>query len=387
MSAAHAAAAKAPAFAIPAMQGLAPPRARADNRFLPPLASLAAIPAQPAVQRKCGGCAAGERDELPVQARLEVGPVGDRYEREADAIAGQVMAMRDPEVAAAAAPAVQRAFGDKEEESEESEVQPRLMAAPAGAAPAVQRACAACSASKDEPRARRAGNGELPKAHDEDEGQVRARRERADGGSETIAASHGDLTGGGAPLPPATQDYFETRMGRDLSGVRVHEGGGARALNGSIAARAFTYRNHIWLGGGESAGPSFTMAHELAHVMQQTAPGPIGPQRREAGEAGEASEAERSVQRKENAFWLPVTTTSAKGLHTSMHDVALEEDSRGQRRHPDRGSHTRRQPQAGRSPRPRARRHLYRDSQSAGDGSGRPAGRRRRRAGGRHCRS
>lgn len=71
-------------------------------------------------------------------------------------------------------------------------------------------------------------------------------------------------------------------MGRDLSGVRVHQGSRASAKNASISARAFTYKNHVWLGASESAGPSFTMAHELVHVMQQTAPGPVGPQRRMA---------------------------------------------------------------------------------------------------------
>jgi hypothetical protein len=335
-----AAAAKAPAFAIPAMQGKAPPRARADSRFLPPLASLAAIPAQPAVQRKCGGCAAEEKEELPVRARLEVGPVGDRYEREADAIAGKVMAIGEGDISIAA-PAVQRAFGDAPEENEESEesaVQPRLEAGPGGdrhereadaiaaeamsAAPAVQRACSACAASDDEPRARRIPDEEesFSGAAEEPEDRVRARRAPAADGPETIAASHGDLTGGGAPLPAATRGFFEARMGRDLSGVRVHEGGAAQSLNSSIAARAFTYRNHVWLGGGERASPSFTMAHELAHVMQQTAPGPIGPQRRE-----EASAASASVRRKPSPFWLPLNVgvgAAAKGQHEAIHNGA-----------------------------------------------------------------
>lgn len=182
-------------------------RAPAAPDFQSPLASLAGVPARPAVQRKCSQCAANGRDEMPVQARLEIGPANDRYEREADTIAGQVMAMRGGDVT----PAV----------------------------PALQRIS-------------------------------------ADNGAEAISASHGELASGGAPLPAATRGFFEERMGRDLSGVRVHEGDAADALNGSIGARAFTYRDHVWLGGRERAGPTFTMAHELAHVMQQTAPGPVG---------------------------------------------------------------------------------------------------------------
>jgi hypothetical protein len=119
---------------------------------------------------------------------------------------------------------------------------------------------------------------------------------RRSGGGEagTVAASQSDLTAGGTPLPRATRSFFEDRMGRDLSDVRVHEGEGAGDLNGSISARAFTYRNHVWLGRGESAAPSFTMAHELAHVMQQTAPGPVGGR---VSALRTASPAEQSVRR------------------------------------------------------------------------------------------
>ena len=87
---------------------------------------------------------------------------------------------------------------------------------------------------------------------------------------ETINATSGDLTQGGSALPEATRAFFEARMGRDFSGVRMHRGHDATHLNGSIGARAFTYRNHIWLGPNESGAPTHTMAHEMAHVMQQT---------------------------------------------------------------------------------------------------------------------
>jgi len=249
-------------------------REQGKQGFAPvPLRSLAAIPARPAVQRKCAACSAEEdskprlrrrmdasavmpsaqrkcascetkerREELPVQPRLEVGPAGDRYEREADQIAGTVMAIRADEMSQAGA-------------------------SEAGAT--VQRACSACSRDKDtKPRLLRNSALALGEA-----AQVRAR----EGEGETISASEGQLTSGGSPLPSGTRSFFEERMGRDLSDVRVHSGDQAQSLNSSIAARAFTYQNHIWLGSGESAAPSFTMAHELAHVMQQTAPGPVGP--------------------------------------------------------------------------------------------------------------
>ncbi|CAN5363708.1 hypothetical protein BH10PSE14_BH10PSE14_03810 [soil metagenome] len=230
----------------------------------PPLASLSAVPA---VQRACAACDEKERRH-PIQPRLEVGPVGDRYEQEADSIAARVMAMPDPgTISGAATPAEGL----------------------------VQRACA-CSSSRDEPRARR-------RADDVEEtvSMVRARR---DAGPETLAASDTELTSGGSPLPAATRSYFEGRMGRDLSSVRVHQGGSASAMNASIAARAFTYRNHVWLGANESAGPSFTMAHELAHVMQQTAPGPVGPVSPRVQRA-------KCDPNSDNLFFAPVSGTPA----------------------------------------------------------------------------
>jgi len=194
-------------------------RRSADQGYaMPPPVSLAAVPPRPVVQRKCTSCDNDEKhgNGIPVQARLEVGPVGDRHEQEADAIAGRVMAMRlgEPQPAA-------------------------QLAGPVGAGPV---------------RAKAAGSG----------------------GGETIAASESQLTSGGSDLPASTRGFFEPRLGRDLSDVKVHTGDQASALSSSIQARAFTYRNHIWLGASERAAPSFTMAHELAHVMQQTN-GPVAP--------------------------------------------------------------------------------------------------------------
>jgi hypothetical protein len=265
---------------------------RTVTRFEPPLASLAAVPARPAVQRTCDACAEEEGEvRTAVQPRLEVGPAGDRFEAEADTIAAQVMAMREADAT--------------------------------GAEPAVQRACSACaSSSEEEARARRSP---LEEKDSDEEGAVQARPAEAAQAPESIAASRGELTSGGRALPATTRAFFEQRMGRDLSGVRIHQGGGATDLNASIGARAFTFQNHIWLGSGEGAGPSFTMAHELAHVMQQTAPGPVGPARARRRPLA-ASSAGTALQRRAAPFFLPGRTTiggKTKAQHTVMHHRAI----------------------------------------------------------------
>ena len=280
MSALHATAARTtatPQATPPVMRKTAP-----QSRYAPPLvASLAAVPAGPAVQRKCTACEEEAEEKSAVQPRLEVGPVGDRYEQEADSIAAQVMAMRDPGMAGA--PADDASAADS----------------------AVQRACSACaSASGDEPRARRFAE---PKEEEKDP-LVRARR---DDGAETIAASDGELTRGGSPLPASTRGFFESRMGRDLGDVRVHQGGEAAARNESISARAFTYKNHVWLGSGESAAPTFTMAHELAHVMQQTAPGPVGP----------------APQRVQRTYYYEEVGKSLPDTHNEVVNALMQRDS------------------------------------------------------------
>ena len=86
--------------------------------------------------------------------------------------------------------------------------------------------------------------------------------------------------GGGQPLPSALRSFFEPRFGRDFSGVRVHTGTVARKMNEELQARAFTYGTGIWLGKGETVSASATMAHELAHVVQQTSPRTIQTVRR-----------------------------------------------------------------------------------------------------------
>lgn len=264
-----------------------------------------ASPANASVQRKCAACAMEEEDSLAaqVQPKLEVGAANDPFEREADAIAGEVMAMREADIA------------------------PPIIGARAEAAPAlVQRACAACSASKDDQIfARR-----ITETASQDEDDVPRMRFAYGSEGESIAASPSQLTSGGSALPAATRQFFEPRMGRDLSGVRVHIGKQAQALSRSIGARAFTYQSHIWLGSGETSGPSFTMAHELAHVLQQTSPGPVGPQGTAYASREDAHNQGLSIRRKSitevtdeaEPYFAPRTAGSSRDLHSEKHKEA-----------------------------------------------------------------
>lgn len=68
--------------------------------------SITRLPARAAgkVQLKCscpgggGSCPACSEDRLPLQTKLTVSEPGDRFEREADRVADQVMRMKDPSI-------------------------------------------------------------------------------------------------------------------------------------------------------------------------------------------------------------------------------------------------------------------------------------------------
>ena len=49
----------------------------------------------------------------------------------------------------------------------------------------------------------------------------------------------------------------------------MHEGNEAAEAASSINAKAFTHKNHIWLGQGQSSSDTALMAHEATHTVQQ----------------------------------------------------------------------------------------------------------------------
>ena len=78
----------------------------------------------------------------------------------------------------------------------------------------------------------------------------------------------------GRSLDASIQRAMEERMGDSLGDVQIHTGSQAAAACESINARAFTVGNHIAFNSGEydpnSAEGQHVLAHELAHVRQQT---------------------------------------------------------------------------------------------------------------------
>jgi Domain of unknown function (DUF4157) len=100
------------------------------------------------------------------------------------------------------------------------------------------------------------------------DGVLRAPLRSIAGGPATAGSSRGE------PLDKATREFFEPRFAMDLSGVRIHTGDAAAEAAQSLGANAFTVKSDIVFDAGQYAPGSpqgrRLLAHELAHVAQQT---------------------------------------------------------------------------------------------------------------------
>jgi hypothetical protein len=166
-----------------------------------------------------------------IQAKLKVGAVDDPLEHEADRVGDQVMRMPSPEVAPTCAP------------------------------PQISRKCAACAEEEENLQRKEAGTAEASL-------------------SEAPASVHQVLLSPGQPLDPSSQAYFEPRFGHDFSRVRIHSGTTAEQSARDVKASAYTVGNNIVFATGQFAPGTQEgrrlIAHELAHVVQQSASTEIG---------------------------------------------------------------------------------------------------------------
>jgi hypothetical protein len=82
------------------------------------------------------------------------------------------------------------------------------------------------------------------------------------------------LSGSGRPLDSALQQDMEQRFGHDFSQVRVHSDAAAEQSAQDVNAHAYTVGHNLVFGPGQFAPGSHAgrhlIAHELAHVVQQT---------------------------------------------------------------------------------------------------------------------
>jgi hypothetical protein len=151
---------------------------------------------------------------------------------------------------------------DDPEEKEADQVADRVMrSAPV---PPIQRKCAACA--EDAP---------CPKCEEEGKLQAKEAHGRVASVSSATESSLASLRGGGQPLPAHSRAFFEPRLGADFSHVRIHSDDRAAESAEAIDALAYTAGKDVVFGRGQYSPQSnagrYLLAHELTHVVQQTA--------------------------------------------------------------------------------------------------------------------
>jgi Domain of unknown function (DUF4157) len=116
-----------------------------------------------------------------------------------------------------------------------------------------------------------------------DEVQTGALRERLKAARPLPLAAAGSATaafpGSGTALDEPTRSDMQARFGHDFSRVRIHADAGAGRTADQQGAMAFTHGQHLVFGPGRYAPHTSTgrhlLAHELAHVVQQSQPGAV----------------------------------------------------------------------------------------------------------------
>jgi len=117
-------------------------------------------------------------------------------------------------------------------------------------------------------------------------------------GTEATAMVGGVLKTPGQPLTGSARRALEPRFGYDFSRVRVHDGSQAAESASAVNAAAYTVGNHIVFGKGRYAPGTNEgdrlLAHELTHTIQQTGGAWLGRDRA-PGEAAEGGLLQRDL--------------------------------------------------------------------------------------------
>ncbi len=161
--------------------------------------------------------------------------------------------------------------------------------------------------------------------------QTKSARAGDNGSAAARGTVHDVLRSTGQPLDPATRAFMEPRFGQDFGNVRVHAGAKAAELARSVRALAYTVGRHVAFRTdsyrpGTPAGRHL-LAHELAHVVQQSRAGGPAALHRQVDQASPTEddpwkkallEAKRSVFG--SAAGKPFQLDAASSLNQPGHD-------------------------------------------------------------------
>lgn len=148
-----------------------------------------------------------------------------------------------------------------------------------------------------------------------------------------VSAVNEPTRSAGDPLDASTRRLMEMRFGRDFSAVRVHTGASAAQAAASIRARAYASGNDVVFAQARYAphtrAGQALLAHELAHVVQQSGASAAAHSRRapspDARAEAEADLAARAVARGANVPPLRVRSAASIAAFSDTGHHVIEE--------------------------------------------------------------
>jgi hypothetical protein len=141
-------------------------------------------------------------------------------------------------------------------------------------------------------------------------------RDAAGGASPMTAPPlvHDVLRGAGHPLDRSTRSFMESKFGYDFTSVRIFHDDAAAKSARSVAANAYTVGDKIVFNQGRYAPDSHSgrrlLAHELAHVVQQSRGGAAPATSGDAGLEADAQSSAHGIER----GTAPLTVHRASGI-------------------------------------------------------------------------
>lgn len=141
--------------------------------------------------------------------------------------------------------------------------------------------------------------------------------------SKPVPTGSNTFPGGVEPLPAPLRARMEAAIGGDFAAVRLHHDASAAAMAKSLDAKAFTHQTNIYFNHGQyqpgTTAGLHLLAHELAHVKQQTTISNLAAKLKEPVERAQYEQEADNVANKVTGFSRqPAGRKTGTGLHSSV---------------------------------------------------------------------
>ncbi|MGS2764503.1 eCIS core domain-containing protein [Sinomicrobium sp. M5D2P9] len=216
-----------------------------------------------------------------VQAKLNIGQPGDKYEQEADNVADKVVSKTTGQ------PGIQKMEGKEEEKLQQKplaesistvqkqelkEEEPVQKQENQEEEKEVQAKCADCEKEKSVQKKAETENNPLQKQEEEIQAKSKTMQLGVPDNNE-LESKLSDKKGMGNKMNTGEKQQMEAGFGADFSDVNIHTDSNAEQMSEQLGAQAFTHGNDIYFNKGKynpgSTEGKHLLAHELTHTIQQ----------------------------------------------------------------------------------------------------------------------